>query len=393
MLTYSIVDVADLRLNTKLVSDIAARAITRNLIVLFRIIQSCNVPEDNLNRSDADKFSQLILVDTPETLRSTALYFHYNHPQIVTIKTVATNLTHLQIVFYGTLNDVSIYSLIPLLRIHSALRSLCVTIKSTEQPMSISINVPSLPSINEDDLPKSLLLKKFDLQIVMIRCDIQLIGLILRCMPNLHRFVFTIIVDKNISPFMMDLINGQNWREMLTCHVPYLNKFDFHMSLLTNGQPIDLDNILNSFRSFINLYEKWDMCISRWKFMPYIPYLPLFPFEHIHLWTLNYNHVITRREYDMPTIIISDTFDIRSTNRFNLNKYHHHFPGKKMHFFMTKKTITTTTAPQLATTVTCENINYIICHLAYPYPAIISYLENSMIRLNRRHVQMSQNLL
>ncbi|CAF3017485.1 unnamed protein product [Rotaria sp. Silwood2] len=111
----------------------------------------------------------------------------------------------------------------------------------------------------------------------MIRCDIQLIGLILRCMPNLHRFVFTIIVDKNISPFMMDLINGENWREMLTCHVLYLNKFDFHISLLTNGQPIDLDNILNSFRSFINLYEKWDMCISRWKFMPYIPYLPLFP--------------------------------------------------------------------------------------------------------------------
>ncbi|CAF4658888.1 unnamed protein product [Rotaria socialis] len=138
--------------------------------------------------------------------------------------------------------------------------------------MSISINVPSLPSIDDNDLPKSLLLKKFDLQMLMIRCDIQF-----RSMPNLHRFVFTIIVDKNISPFTMDLINGQNWREMLTCHVPYLNKFDFHMSLLTNDQPIDLDNILNSFRPFINLYEKWDMRISRWKFMPYVPYLPLFP--------------------------------------------------------------------------------------------------------------------
>ncbi|CAF4067190.1 unnamed protein product [Rotaria magnacalcarata] len=66
-------------------------------------------------------------------------------------------------------------------------------------------NVPSLPSINDNDLPKSLLLKKFDLLMVMIRCDIQF-----RSMPNLHRFVVTIIVDKNISPFTMDLINGQN---------------------------------------------------------------------------------------------------------------------------------------------------------------------------------------
>ncbi|CAF4378740.1 unnamed protein product [Rotaria socialis] len=162
---------------------------------------------------------------------------------------------------------------------------------------------------------------------------------------------------------------------MLTCHVHYLNKFDFHISLLTNGQPIDLDNILNSFKPFIGLYEKWDMwCISRWKFMPYIPYLLSFPFERIHLWTLNYNHVITRREYDMPTIIISHTFDIRSTNRFNLNNYHQHFSGKKKTFFTAKKTITTTTA----STIPCENVNYIVCHLAYPNPAIISYLENRM---------------
>jgi hypothetical protein len=100
--------------------------------------------------------------------------------------------------------------------------------------------------------------------------------------------------------------------------------------------------------------------------------------EHIHLWTLNYNHVITRREYDIPTIIISHTFDIRSTNRFNLNNYHQHFPGKKMYFFMTRKKTTTT-----ATIITCNNVNSIVCHLAYPNPAIVSFLENSMIRLDR----------
>lgn len=139
------------------------------------------------------------------------------------------------------------------------------------------LSVPSLPSITQDDLPKSLSLKSFDLEIAMARCDIHSIGLILRCMPNLHRFVFTLLVDLNISPFTMDLINGKNWHEMLTSHVPYLNKFDFYISLLTNGEPIDLDNILNSFKCFLNLYHQWDICITKWKFMPYLSYFISFP--------------------------------------------------------------------------------------------------------------------
>jgi hypothetical protein len=90
-------------------------------------------------------------------------------------------------------------------------------------------------------------------------------------MPNLHRFVFTYLFDIYIPPFTTDLMNGQNWREILTSHVPHLNKFDFHMSFLTSGEPIDLDNILNSFKCFSNLYHQWDMCITRWQFMPRLP--------------------------------------------------------------------------------------------------------------------------
>ncbi len=112
--------------------------------------------------------------------------------------------------------------------------------------------------IDENDLPTSSLLKSFDIQIVMVRYDISSIGLILRCMPNLHRFVFTLIVDQNISPFIMDFTNGQNWHQMLKSHLSYLNKFDFYISLLTNGESIDLDAILNSFN--------WDICITRWRY-------------------------------------------------------------------------------------------------------------------------------
>ncbi|CAF4518274.1 unnamed protein product [Rotaria sp. Silwood2] len=347
-------------------------------IVLFRIIQSCNVKEDKLNTSDAFEFSQLILIDTPSTLRSTSLYFHYNHTQIATISKVTTNLTHLQIIFYGTLNDISIYSLIPLLRIHRALRTLCVTIKSTQVIGAYNTNVPHLPFINENDLPLSSLLKSFDLQIVMAPCDIYSIGLILHCMPNLYQFVFTLIRDRSLSPFIMDLIDGQNWQEMLTSHVPYLKKFDFHISLLKYGQPLDFDNIVNSFRCLVNLYHQWDMCISRWEYWPNI----LFVFtDHIHMWTLNYNHLITRRENDIPSITMSDTFYIQSTNIFNLNNRQLNFHHHKMDFFMPSDR--TTLSIQLPTILPFQNITYIVCHLAYPEPSVISFLQNTTIRLKR----------
>ncbi|CAF4118955.1 unnamed protein product, partial [Rotaria sordida] len=133
--------------------------------------------------------------------------------------------------------------------------------------------VPSLPPIDETSLPISSSLKSFDLQIVMARCDIRSIGLILRCMPNLHRFVFTLIVDFNISPFIMDLTNGKNWQEILTTYVPYLTKFDFYISFITSGMAIDLNEILNSFRCFLKLYYQWQIGINRWKVSPYHPFL------------------------------------------------------------------------------------------------------------------------
>ena len=131
--------------------------------------------------------------------------------------------------------------------------------------------MPSLPSIDETNLPISSLLKSFDLQVVMARCDIRSIDLILRCMPNIHRFIFTLIVDYHISPFIIDLIDGKNWQEMLTTYVPYLNKLDFHISFVTNGMPMDLNEILNSFRCFLKQYYQWQMGIKRWKVNPDLP--------------------------------------------------------------------------------------------------------------------------
>jgi len=77
-------------------------------IVSFRIIQCRNVEEDKLNTFDAHNFSQLILIDTPSTLRSADLCFYYNHFQLPTRSIVPTNLTHLRIIFYETLIHISI---------------------------------------------------------------------------------------------------------------------------------------------------------------------------------------------------------------------------------------------------------------------------------------------
>ncbi|CAF3499623.1 unnamed protein product [Rotaria socialis] len=73
------------------------------LIVVFRINQSSDVKDDTLKTSDASQFIQLILIDTPSTLRSAVLYFHYNHSQIITTSIATTNLTHFQIMFYDAI--------------------------------------------------------------------------------------------------------------------------------------------------------------------------------------------------------------------------------------------------------------------------------------------------
>ncbi|UJR16464.1 hypothetical protein I4U23_003366 [Adineta vaga] len=108
-------------------------------LVCFRIIQSDNAEDDNLNKCDADKLSQLILINPSLTLRSADLSFHHDHFSISKKFIFRTNLTHLKLIFYGSLNRICIYSLIPILRRHSLLRYLHVIIKTTELPLSKDI--------------------------------------------------------------------------------------------------------------------------------------------------------------------------------------------------------------------------------------------------------------
>lgn len=97
-------------------------------MVSFHVVQDFDPQQDKLCRSHAHLFSQKILLNTPSTLRSATLRFYYDHPDLVRSTIIDTRLTYLELVIYGTPDNVSIYSLIPVLRLHNTLRHLSVTI-------------------------------------------------------------------------------------------------------------------------------------------------------------------------------------------------------------------------------------------------------------------------
>ena len=96
------------------------------------------------------------------------------------------------------------------------------------------------------------------------RCNVHLLALILRCMPNLQEFCFTFFVGLVNRTFNI-LLDGNYWQHMLTSHAPHLNKFDFHISFLMNEISLNLDSILNSFQYFVTQYDGWHMSVSQWK--------------------------------------------------------------------------------------------------------------------------------
>ena len=99
--------------------------------------------------------------------------------------------------------------------------------------------------INKDDLPIVSSLQTFNLQI-LTHCDIHSLGLILYCMPNLHELNFTFIMEHRAIPFNDVLLNGNIWQNLLTIHVPHLNKFDIHISLMRE-ELFDLNRFLIRF--------------------------------------------------------------------------------------------------------------------------------------------------
>ncbi len=70
-------------------------------------------------------------------------------------------------------------------------------------------------------------------------------------MPNLIRLYFILITKSAEWPFPGELLDGYVWKEMLELYVPYLSKFEFHMSIVKRFSKLDLDRIVNSFEYFV----------------------------------------------------------------------------------------------------------------------------------------------
>jgi hypothetical protein len=99
------------------------------------------------------------------------------------------------------------------------------------------------------------------------KCDFDLLSLILRCMPNLRRFILVMTISSFISPFWADLLNGQHWQQLLTSYIPQLNTFDLFLSVFTHSNSqIDIDAITHSFDYFTTKYNDWCLIIDQSKY-------------------------------------------------------------------------------------------------------------------------------
>jgi len=121
-----------------------------------------------------------------------------------------------------------------------------------------------LSTINDNDLPILTQLIFFDVTI-RTKCNGDSIASVLRCMPNLKQFYFNFI-HKTISPFPDELLDGYVWKQMLEVYVPYLSKFEFHMSIVKKYPKLDLDIVIKSFEYFVGKYSNWNMIIDRWQY-------------------------------------------------------------------------------------------------------------------------------
>ncbi|CAF1283264.1 unnamed protein product [Rotaria magnacalcarata] len=335
----------------------------------FLILESYNEKEDNLSRSHAHLFSKMVLLNTPSTLGSAALRFHYDYPELTKSMIINTKLTYLELMFYGTFDNILIDSLIPLLRAYSALRQLNVMIETrTMSQDENNINIPNILPVNENDLPTVSSLKILDLQI-LTQSDVHSIDHILHCMPNLQGFSFTLIMEDLDTPCIDDLIDGNVWQQILTRHVSNLKKFDFHMSFLTDERFFDLDLVLNSFRCFLTRYDGWHMAICRWKtFEEPISY------KQIVLRTLNYKHLDPRYKCPIATNICCDTFEMMSTDVSNANDHRFQSHNNSIDFYMPG--YMERRVFQSSTEVPFRNVDSLVIPLSLMESPIMSLLKN-----------------
>ncbi|CAF0827827.1 unnamed protein product [Rotaria sordida] len=282
-----------------------------NRLVAFFIIQ----PHDKkINEKDKCDITRTILMNKSSSLRSIKLHYDYDYLDISTYTSNASNIKSLELLISGSSNKVSIYSILPILRVCHRIRYLHAIIKHEILSENNYLNF-SIPEafINENDLPISPQLTCFDLSIFG-QSYIDSIAYILRCMPNLVHFKFLHEAGKIRSLSAEHFLNGYKWQHMFEMHVPFLSKFDFHISIVRYYPKLNLDRVVNSFEYFVKKYPEWQMIIDRWL----LDERNLF--EIAILRTFAYHKYERNLQINIP-IIYYGSFDTRSTKATTNDHY------------------------------------------------------------------------
>ncbi|CAM2721571.1 unnamed protein product, partial [Rotaria socialis] len=274
-----------------------------NRLVSFSIIQPSTVNTNEKNQSD---ITRTVFMSKSSSLRSVMLRYNYAYLDLSTYTSIAPNLISLDLLISGSPNTVSVYSILPILRVCHRIRYLHTIIKHEIPSENNNVNISIQEAfINENDLPISPQVTSFDLSI-FTTCDTRSIAYILRCLPNLLHFKFFHESPEVVCPSSYDLVNGYTWQYMFEMHVPFLSKFDFHISILKEHPNLDLDVVVNSFQYFVQKYPEWQMVIDRWG-----PDAKN-PLEYVMLRTIGYHQYKRNLQINIP-LINYELFETRST--------------------------------------------------------------------------------
>ncbi|CAF4926457.1 unnamed protein product [Rotaria sp. Silwood1] len=195
----------------------------------------------------------------------------------------------------------------------------------------------SLSTTYQDYVPVLSSLEFFDLQTTTM-CCIDSLSVILRCLPNLRQFIFTLIASEQISHYINDLLDGHHWQRILTNHVPHLKTFDFLIDLLGTQALLNIDYIVHSFQYFVVHYDGWHMTVERSRFCVEKPG------DYVSLRTLTYS--INRPECNLvESDIVLATLDVRSTLITDAQYQMFHNHNKKLKVMVPTRMIITGNVP------------------------------------------------
>ncbi|CAF4923157.1 unnamed protein product, partial [Rotaria socialis] len=158
-----------------------------NRLVSFSIVQPSTV---NISEKKKSDITRTVFMSKSSSLHSVMLRYNYAYLDLSTYTSIASNLISLDLLISGSSNTVSVYSILPILRVCPRIRYLHAIIKHEIPSENNNVNVSIQEAfINENDLPISPQVASFELSI-FTTCDTRSIAYILRCLPNLLHFKF-----------------------------------------------------------------------------------------------------------------------------------------------------------------------------------------------------------